>query len=130
MNAGGKTKKIQMGNAELSRLWNLTDNHEVLVKTAGTPDLDDFLSPILNDKPSLLKEDKVSQSLSSSFFISFLCSLFFLFFFFSSLAFLFLFLFLFIPFLTFAPDLLVEGHEAYRADTVQVPVGIIREEDE
>lgn len=57
---GGKVKKIQMGNAELSRLWNLSqDNHEVLVQSAHTPSLDDFLKPILEDRPTLLKDDKV-----------------------------------------------------------------------
>jgi len=57
-NAG--VKKIKMGNAELSRLWNLSqDNHEVLVQSSHTPDLDKFLAPVLEDKPTLLKDDKI-----------------------------------------------------------------------
>ena len=49
-----------MGNAELSRLWNLSsDNHEVLVNAAHAPPaLDEYLRP-LDDRPGLLKEDKV-----------------------------------------------------------------------
>ena len=52
-----------MGNAELSRLWNLSsDNHEVLVNAAHAPPaLDEYLRP-LDDRPGLLKEDKVCGS--------------------------------------------------------------------
>eukprot|EP00026_Physarum_polycephalum_P001811 Phypoly_transcript_01814.p1 GENE.Phypoly_transcript_01814~~Phypoly_transcript_01814.p1 ORF type:complete len:641 (-),score=169.30 Phypoly_transcript_01814:60-1982(-) len=57
--AGGKVKKVKMGNAELSRLWNLSsDNHEVLVNSARAPTLDEYLKP-LDDRPTLLKDDKI-----------------------------------------------------------------------
>jgi hypothetical protein len=52
---------VQMGNAELSRLWNLSsDNHEVLVNSARAPSLDEYLKP-LDDRPTLLKDDKVRK---------------------------------------------------------------------
>jgi THO complex subunit 1 len=46
-------KKVLLGNAELSRLWNLsTDNHEFLTQAsrAHTPSVDDFLQPLLDGK--------------------------------------------------------------------------------
>ena len=68
---GGKVKKVVMGNAELSRLWNLSqDNHEVLVNSARAPSLDEYLKP-LDETPTLLKDDKVYLQIvfTSSFII-------------------------------------------------------------
>mmetsp|Transcript_18930 Transcript_18930/g.57187 ORF Transcript_18930/g.57187 Transcript_18930/m.57187 type:complete len:395 (+) Transcript_18930:599-1783(+) len=49
--AGGRAKRVQLGNSELSRLWNLGDNSLAAIAAEGSkqavPSLGDYLQPLI-----------------------------------------------------------------------------------